>query len=201
MKNLFLVFLLLTTVACSDSYDDIVEDSSSDKSSNPTENSFEQLASGELILSFDEEEAFWEFINLQSEWNYFAGIFTEAYLDDNVGIEEFLEIGIYSYNELFEIYNKMATSFSVFKAQVLIDMFSPALNNYYKKINALYTILEGVDLLDVEIEERGLLLLSEAGEESQKIACDLFKELNSETIRNILQPTDLEKLDSLSNVC
>ena len=72
---------------------------------------------------------------------------------------------------------------------------------YYKKIDALYTILEGVDFLDVELEEKGLTLLSEAAEESNQIACDLFNDLNSESIKSILQDSDLEKLNEMSNVC
>ena len=201
MKKILFYSLLLLILSCGEPLSNDMENSSSVSNPSSSEQSLEQLATGEIIISSVEQKAFWEFIDLQGEWNYYSGIFIEAYLDDNVGIDEFLEIGIFSYNELAKIYNQMANSHAVFKTQLLIDMFKPALDNYYKKIDALYTILEGVDFLDVELEEKGLTLLSEAAEESNQIACDLFNDLNSESIKSILQDSDLEKLNEMSNVC
>ena len=201
MKKIFLPIFFLLVTSCGVSRDSNNENPTSVNSPSSTEQNFEQFASGELIISPDEENAFWEFIDLQGQWNYYAGIYIDAYLDDNVGIDEFLEVGILSYNELAEIYNQMSSSHAVFKTPLLIDMFTPALDNYYKKIDALYTILEGVDFLNVELEEKGMLLLGEAAEEGRQIACDLFQDLNSESIRSILQPSDLQKLDSLENIC
>tara|TARA_B100000902_G_scaffold217980_1_gene207151 strand:+ start:1825 stop:2472 length:648 start_codon:yes stop_codon:yes gene_type:complete len=201
MNKIFLSILLLSILSCGEPVDNDTENSSSFSNTTSAEQSLEQLASGEITLSSVEEKAFWEFIALQGEWNYYAEIFIEAYLDDSVGIDEFLEIGIFSYNELAEIYNQMSTSYDALKTQLLIDMFKPALDNYFKKINALYTILEGVDMLDVELEERGLMLLSEAAEEGKQVACDFRENLNSESIRSILQDSDLEKLNDLSDLC
>ena len=65
----------------------------------------------------------------------------------------------------------------------------------------MYLILEGIDTLDVQTEERGILLLSEAGEEGLQIACDLFEDLNSEEIRSLLSKEDLDKLDNLLPLC
>ena len=201
MKKTFLSVFLLLVTSCGEPVGSKSDNSTSTNSPSSTEQNLEQFASGELKISSNEEDAFWGFIDLQGQWNYYAGIYVEAYLDDNVGIDEFLEIGIYSYNELVEIYNQMASNHAVFQTPLLIDMFTPALNNYYKKIDALYTILEGVDSLNIELEERGILLLDEAAEEGRQIACDLFQDLNSESIRSILQPPDLAKLDSLENTC
>ena len=199
MKKKIIIFIFLFLCGGTEIDDQSVTTSNQVNSSN--EETLEQFAKGELNISSTEENAFWKFIETQGEWNYYAGIFVDAYLDDDVGIDEFLELGVFSYNELTRVYNTMADSYYSFETEFLIDMFTPAIENYYKKIDGMYLILEGIDTLDVQTEERGILLLSEAGEEGLQIACDLFEDLNSEEIRSLLSKEDLDKLDNLLPLC
>jgi hypothetical protein len=161
----------------------------------------EDLANENISFTEEEEAAFWKLVNLPNDWNIYSGDFVVAYIDDSIDYEEFLQVGTIAFNNLVDVYNEMNKTYNLLENNEVKNLFLPAINNYYDKLIAMETILEGIEGLDVEMEQEGVNLLDIAANDSVDIACRFYTSLNKPEIKSLLTAEDIKKLDQFPASC
>ena len=95
----------------------------------------------------------------------------------------------------------MNKTYNLLENNEVKNLFLPAINNYYDKLIAMETILEGIEGLDVEMEQEGVNLLDISANDSVDIACRFYTSLNKPEIKSLLTAEDIKKLDQFPASC
>ncbi len=113
------------------------------------------------------------------EWNRHSGKFVGAYLDDTVGVDEFVAISTGAIEEMERVLRRMrGRDLSGLPAEVSSPV-EDSLSFYSDKLSAINRITTSVDVGDSDGEQAGVSALEQANFGANSSGCELFDVLKA----------------------